>query len=239
MLISAAAARAVEDVSVRERDVMQAFTPGAAPERGDVAKPERAQTVADPLCAAPPPGTYFVTSDDRGRRLYTRDGSFSFSGGVLVDTHGHPMLGYASDGAPLSPLRADPVDTALGYARGAQVDAGGVVSYERAAIDPRTGRSEPQRTVIGQLALARFAPATKLQAVDPQHAAAPPGILPHVGRPGDGNFAALVPFARESSGIDVDRGLRRLQEAYLAVDAIRAAVMAQNGLDKGAMDLLK
>lgn len=239
MLISNAAARALDDVAVRERDVLQAYAPGAAPARADVARPQTAQPVFDPLCVAPPAGAYFIVSGDRGRMLFTRDGGFALHGGILVDAQGRPILGYPHDGAPLSALQADPVDAALGYVKTARIEADGTVTYERNTIDPRTGRREVQRALVGRLALARFAPGTKLQAVDPQHAAAPPGIPPHVGHAGDGNFGAVTPYARESSGIDVDLGLQRLQEAYLALDAIRAAGKAQGSLQKTAMDLLK
>lgn len=239
MLISGAVTRALDDISVRERDVMQAFTPGAAPERGDVAEPAHSSTVFDPLSAAPPPDAYFMTTDERGRTVFTRDGSFAFSNGALVDAQGQPVLGYRNDGAPLGALRADSVDVALGCVRSAHVEPGGIVAYERTAIDPRTGRRERQRSVIGQIALARFAPGTRLQAVDARHVAAPSSIAPHIGRPGDGNFGSLTPFARESSGISIDLGLQRLQEAYLALDAIRAAGKAQGSVQKTAMDLLK
>lgn len=239
MLISNATTRALDEIAVRERDVMKAYTPGAAPQRGDVAAPMNAQPVQDPLCVAPPSGSYFVTSDDRGRLLFTRDGAFTLRNGDLVDAQGQPVLGYTRDGAPLEPLRADPVDAALGYTSTARVEADGTVTYERATIDPRTGQRETQRATIGRLALARFAPGTKFQAVDPQHVAPPQGIAPHFGQAGDGNFGALTPFARESSGIDIDLGLQRLQEAYLALDAIRAAGKAQGSVEKTTMDLLK
>jgi hypothetical protein len=149
------------------------------------------------------------------------------------------MLGYANDGATLGALHADSVDVALGFAETARIEASGTVTYERATIDPRTGRRELQRAIMGRLALARFAPGTKLQAVDPQHVTAPLGIVPHIGSAGDGNFGAVTPFARESSGIDIDAGLQRLQEAYLALDAIRAAGKAQGSVEKTTMDLLK
>src|SRR6185437_15635804 len=114
------------------------------------------------------------------------------------------ILGYAGAGATLAPLIADPVDVALGFVKGVRIQQDGSVTYERSTIDPRTGRRETQRTCIGRLALARFAPGTKLQAVDAQHVAAPPGIVPHVGCAGDENFGALTTYARESSGIDID-----------------------------------
>lgn len=239
MLISNATTRALDDVAVRERDVLQAYAPGALPERGDVAKAAAAAPALDPLSVAPPPDSYFITSDERGRMLYTRDGCFSIASGSLVDAQGRPMLGYAAGGASLAPLHADPVDAALGYASRAQIAADGSVTYERTTIDPRTGARELQRATIGRLALARFAPGTKMQSVDAQHVSAPPGIVPHVGCAGDGNFGAVTPFSREGSAIDLDLGLQRLQEAYLALDAIRAAGKAQGGVEKTTMDLLK
>jgi flagellar hook protein FlgE len=239
MLVSSATTRALEEIAARERDVLQAYAPGAMPERTDVAKPATFEPALDPLSAAPPADSYFITSDDRGRLLFTRDGSFSIKDGTLVDAQGRPMLGYACDGATLAPLTADPVDAALGFSASARIESDGSVTYERATIDPRTGRRDVQRAAIGQLALARFAPGTKVQAVDPQHVAAPLGIVPHVGRAGDGNFGAVTTFARESSGVDIDAGLQRLQEAYLALDAIRAAGKAEGGVEKTTMDLLK
>ena len=239
MLVSAATTRALDDIAARERDVLQAYAPGAMAERGDVAKPPSAQTSMDPLSAAAPADAYFITSDDRGRMLFTRDGSFSISNGTLVDAQGRPMLGYAREGAPLAPLTADPIDVALGFAGTARVESDGSVIYERTTIDPRTGRREMQRASMGCLALARFAPGTKLQAIDPQHVSAPLGIVPHIGHAGDGNFGAVTPFAKAGSGVDLDTGLQRLQEAYLALDAIRAAGKAQGSVEKTTMDLLK
>jgi len=59
------------------QDVQRAFTPGAAPNFGDVAT-DRAtsRAVLDPLSVAPPPDAYFLTTDERGRSAYTRDGGF-------------------------------------------------------------------------------------------------------------------------------------------------------------------
>ena len=239
MLISNATMHALDNIAARERDVLQAFAPAAAPEKSDVAQPQRTTYTLNPLSAAAPQDSYFLTSDDRGRTLFTRDGSFRSRDGALVDDLGNPVLGYATDGAPLAPLRADPVDVALGFAGGAKIDADGSVVYERATIDPRTGRRELQRATFGRLALARFAAGSKLQIADPQHVTAPAGIAPHLGKPGDGNFNALQPHTRESSGIDIDLSLQRLQEAYVALDAIRAAGKAQGSVQKTTMDLLK
>jgi flagellar basal body rod protein FlgG len=239
MLISGATTRALDEIAARERDVLHAYAPGAVPERSDVAKPQVFHAQLDPLSVAPPLDAFFITSDDRGRMLFTRDGSFSMTNGMLTDAQGRAMLGYAHDGSSLAALAADPVDVALGFAKTGQIAGDGTVSYERATIDPRTGRRETQRVAIGRLALARFAPGTKLQAVDSQHVAAPLGIVPHLGSAGDGNFGAVTSYAREESGIDIETGLQRLQEAYLALDAIRAAGKAQGSVEKTTMDLLK
>ena len=239
MLISGSIAAAFDNVAVRESDVLQAYAPGAVPVRSDVGKTGTATASLDPLSVAAPTDAYFITCDDRGRALFTRDGSFAVQNGALVDAQGRPILGYAKPGAPLAPLHADSVDAALGYANTAHIASDGSVAYERSAIDPRTGQRETQVVSIGRLALARFAPGTKLQNVDPQHAVAPAGVAPHIGCAGTSGFGAVSPFTRSGSGIDIDAGLQRLQEAYLALDALRAADKAFDGTEKTAMDLLK
>lgn len=239
MMISDAASRALDVIAARERDVMQAYAPGAFPERGDVVKPAQANFNLDPLSVSAPPDAYFVARGESGATLFTRDGGFSISNGVLVDDSGRPVLGYIDENTPLEPLLVDAVDAALGYAGGAQIEPDGTLSYERTVVDPRTGARDAERVAIGRLALARFAAGTKLQQVDPQHAAAPPGILPHMGRAGEQGFANVTPFSRESSRVDLDLGLQRLQEAYSALDAIRAANVAHGSVEKTTMDLLK
>ncbi len=238
-MISNATMRAMSDVASRERDVLQSYASGATAERGDVAQTAGSNFTLDPLCAAPPADAYFITSDERGKMLFTRDGAFALKDGALVDQAGRPILGYGNNESTLQPLRADPVDEALGLVANARIETTGEVTYERATVDPRTGKRGMQRAALGSIALARFTPGTKLQVVDSQHAAAPSGIMPHIGKPGDGNFATITPFARANSGIDIDLSLQRLQEAYLALDALRAAGKAKAGVEKTAMDLLK
>lgn len=239
MLISNATTRALDEVAARERDVLQAYAPGAMPERSDVAQATAPAFALDPLSVSAPDSSYFVTRDERGRLLFTRDGSFSLRNGRLVDAQERPILGFRENGAPLVPLQAEPVDTVLGVVMNARIDASGAVLYDRSIVDPRTGKREVQVASFGRVALARFAPGTKLQTIDAQHAAAPPQVAPHIGSAGDGNFGKLTPFAREQSGVNIDLGLQRLQEAYLALDAIRAAGQAQSAVQKTAMDLLK
>lgn len=239
MLISPATTRALDDIATRARDVMQAYRPGAIPERSDVAKPANAFYTLDPLSVSAPDGAYFVSSDERGRVCFSRDGSFALRDGELVDANGQPVLGYRPGTNTLSTLRADPVDTALGFSAGVRIEADGSVTYARTTIDPRTGARAEQRTSFGRIALARFAAGTKLQAIDATRSTAPPGVAPHFGSAGDGNFGALEPNAREGSRVDVDLGLEKLREAYLALDAMLAADSAQRGVEKTAMDLLK
>src|SRR5579884_280335 len=104
MLVSNATTRAMDDIAAQERDVLQAYAPGAMPERSDVAKPPEFQRSLDPLSVGPPNDSYFITTDDRGRLLFTRDGSFALKDGMLVDAQGRSMLGYAQNGATLAPL---------------------------------------------------------------------------------------------------------------------------------------
>ncbi|MBV8531417.1 MAG: hypothetical protein JO104_08875, partial [Candidatus Eremiobacteraeota bacterium] len=69
--------------------------------------------------------------------------------------------------------------------------------------------------------------------------AAPPGVSPQTGLPGDADFAVLAPMHRAHSRIDLDRSLIRLKEAYIAFDALQAAEAAKVHLGKTTMDLLK
>ena len=217
-MITDATARALENLAARERDVVQVLTPANL---------------------AAPDGAYFLTASERsGGPLYSRDGAFSFRGGALVDASGREVLGLRDDGT-LAPLRADPVDASLELTENAYIENDGRVWYERTVVDPRSGALEGQNVQIGRLALARFAPGTKLQQIDAQHAGAPVQVVPHVGAAADGNFGALRPLTHAASTADIDRELERLQEAYMALDALRAAGVARSGTDKTAMDLLK
>ena len=237
-MIGAAAARAFQTVRERETDLLRAYTPGAKAQRRDIAQTAVADFSADPLSAVAPSGTYFVVAESGGPLSFTRDGALAVRDGALVDSSNRNVYGYTGNGA-LTPLRIPDVDIALGLSTSARIEADGAVTLARASIDPRTGVREVQRESIGRVALARFAPGTALGQLDAARFTPPAGVVPHYGRPADGNFAALTPNARERSGINIDAGLERLQEAYLAVDAIRAAENANRGIEKTAMDLLK
>lgn len=238
-MVSPSTSRAFEEITARQADLRAAFTPGAAPGRSDVARDASSRFTLDPLSAVPPPEAYFIGTDERGRRIYTRDGVFHLEGDTLVDRFARPVLGFTQAGGGLSELRVDPVDRALGRTDDLGIAADGSVSYSRSTIDPRTGNAEQTRVVVGRIALARFAAATKLQPLDSTRSSAPLGVVPHIGAAGDGNFGELHPHQVEDSRVDFDRGIERLQEAYLAFDALRAAHHAQGSVEKAAMDLVK
>jgi len=238
VIVSGPAAKAFDDIARREQDVLRAYDPGAAAQFSDVAQNVAPSFTVDPLSVVAPANALFVSSG-QGGPAFSRDGTFRLHDGTLVDGAARAVLGYANGSDTLVPLRADAVDVALGFANSASIESDGSVWYARATIDPRNGARENSRITIGRLALARFPAGTQLQSRDGTHLAGPVGVAPHFGRPGDGNFALLAAHARASSGIDLDRGLERLQEAYLAFDALRAANTAQDSLDKTSMDLLK
>jgi len=238
-MIAANVSRALDDIAARERDLRNAYAPGAVAEHGDVARDAQSTYTLDPLSTSAVDGTYFAVRDHAGRTLFTRDGSFALRDGVLVDRHGFGVLGYARENAALTPLRIDPLDAAFGAASSARIEADGSLCSDRTSVDPRSGQGRTRVLSFGRLALARFPAGTRLQPSDGQHLSAPAGIPPHFGKAGDGNFPFLKPHARESSGIDIDASIERLQEAYVALDAIRAAGKAHGTVQKVAMDLLK
>lgn len=218
MFIADATARALENVAARERELTGVF-------------PQ--------MQSLPPAGEYFITRDETGRQLFTRSDALFLRDGTMTDANGREILGFRTPGSALSPLRADPVDLALGITAEAQINADGTVSYARQTIDPRNGERRLQYTSLGRLAVARFPAGTRLTAGDGSYSAAPAGVAPHIGVPGDGNFAPLGQEPPGARNGDLDLGLQRLQEAYLALDALRAASTAQGSVQKTAMDLLK
>jgi len=229
MLISDSTARALENVAAREREVLRTL-PAA---NSNLRDPYAAQIP----CEAPQ-DAYFITRDEGGRRLFMRCSGLYLNGANLTDGNGHPVLGYANPEGALQPLRVDPVDASLGLAQNARVASDGTVTYDRSIIDPATGDRSFQHLTIGRLALARFPAGTRLGGED-SYAPAPAGIAPHVGGPGDGAFAPLQLLPQTDRNGDLDSGLARLQEAYLALDALRAAGAAQGNVQKTVMDLLK
>ncbi|MHB8212760.1 MAG: flagellar hook-basal body protein [Vulcanimicrobiaceae bacterium] len=240
MYVDPAVSLAQARVLSRQADADNAYRPGARARNDDVARTHAAsRPMLDPLSVVAPADAYFLTNGSDGRRSYTRDGSLAVHDGRLVDGSGRPVLGTVGGEPMPQELRIDPVDAALGRARDLRIEADGHLVYDRRVVEPRTGATAQQRVVVGRILLARFPAGTRLEPVDASHGGAPVGIVPHVGRPGDGNFGSLEPFARDEGGIDTDRSLDRLRQAYLALDAMRAAQVARAGVSKTAIDLLK
>ena len=239
MMIGNATSHALSEIASRQADLRGAYTPGATASHTDVATADTPQLTIDPLTVAVPSDAYLVGRDERGRPMYTRDGVLHVADNTLVDRFNQPVLGFVPAHSTLAPLRIDPVDAALGRTAGLHINADGTVSYPRVAIDPRSGTRTSEEVVVGRVALARFSAATKLQPIDQTRMTAPPGVQPHLGNPGDGNFGALRPHLQSSSGIDINLGIEKLSEAYLAFDALRAAHAAQGKVEKTAMDLVK
>ncbi len=242
-MISRATSDALERVAQRAQDALAAFTPGAVPQRGVTLGPApRAQFSLDPLSVAAPPDAFFVTAGRDGSPRYTRDGTFSLRGDALVASDGSPVLGYTGPSGPGSlpaPLHIDPSDAALARHADLHLDATGALTYTRPTIDPRTGARTNERIVAGRIALARFPAGTAPTRIDGTHVTAPPGILPHLGTPGDATFAGLRTNARDGGGIDIDTALDRLADAYTAFSAMRAAFAARGSTDRTATELVK
>jgi hypothetical protein len=242
-VISRATSDALERVAQRAQDALAAFTPGAVPQRGaSVGTAPRAQFALDPLSVAAPPGAFFVTAGADGSPRYTRDGTFALRGDTLVSSDGSPVLGYAGASGPgtlPAPLHIDPSDAALARHADLHLDATGALTYTRPTIDPRTGARMNERIVAGRVALARFPAGTEPARIDGTHVAAPPGVLPHLGTPGDATFAGLTTNARDGGGIDIDTALDRLADAYTTFSAMRAAFAARGSTDRTATELVK
>ncbi len=242
-MISRATSDALERVAQRAHDALAAFTPGALGERGaTIGVAPHAQFAQDPLSVAAPPDAYFVTAHADGSPRYTRDGGFHLAGTALVASDGSPVLGYtngAGPGSVAAPLQIDPSDAALARHADLRLEANGTLVYARPTIDPRTGTRANERVVAGTLALARFPAGTVPSRIDGTHVAAPPGVLPHLGTPGDATFGALATHARDAGGIDIDTALSRLSDAYTAFSALRAAFAARGSTERTATELVK
>jgi flagellar basal body rod protein FlgG len=231
---------ALQRIADRANDVLAAYTPGAEPLFGDVRAAAAPQPVDDPLSVAAPPGAWFVTLDERGARAYTRAGSFHIAAdGTLQTPGGSPVLGTLAPGSALAPLALPEPDRTLGRCSDARVEGDGTLVYTRTTIDPRTRERAGERVVVGRIALARFPAGSAPQRIDATQFAAVAGVVPHLGAPADGTFATLATRVRDTGSVDIDLGLRRLSEAYVAFTALEAAHRAQGDGAKTVMDLLK
>ena len=239
MMLGTTTLDALQRIADRANDVLSAYGPGAFPAHADVAAPRAPLPATDPLSVAAPPGTWFVTADAAGTRTYTRAGSFHIADdGTLQTADGALVLG-STHGAPLQPLRVPEPDRLLGHAAGARIAGDGSVIYSRTSIDPQTRERTLESLTIGRIALARFPAGSAPQRIDATHFSGVPGVVPHVGLPADAAFAPLATGARDAGNVDLDTGLQKLAEAYIAFSALQAAHKAQGAGDKVVMDLLK
>lgn len=243
-MLNPASLDALARIAARASDVLAAYDPGAMPTHTDViAAPRAPEFSPDPLGVVVPAESYLIAQSRDGARQYTRTGDLQLRAGLLCGADGAPILGYAgptrSRGAVLQPLRVPETDRVLGRTADARIESDGSFVYTRPAIDPRTGERGNERVVVGTVALARFPAGTQGTRIDATHIAAPAGVTPHLGAPGDGAFGGLATYSRDRGGIDLDLGLQKLQEAYLAFGALRAASSAHGSIEKNAMDLVK
>ncbi len=238
-MIDIASQSGLERIAARRRDVEHADVAGFTPEASDVAGPTRIAGLRDPLAVVAPEGTYFLSDDGRGAIAFGRDGRFALADGVLRGPEGRPVLGFPNGGGALAPLRADPHDAALGELREPCIAADGTFTYGRSSIDPRTGERRVERVTAGRVALARFPAGTQLARVEAGGVRPPAGVAPRVGVPGSGDFSALVVGARDLGRVDIVTGLQRLDEAYLAYGAMRAAFRGRAEAEKATMELVK
>ena len=241
-MINASPLDALERIASRAQDLRDLYRPGAIPRNGDVRTAPAAVPSSDPLTVAVPPDAWFVLRAADGSRAYGRDGALRFDDGVLRASDGNEVLGYPNGdarGAVPATLRLPATDRALGRCGDVRLDADGVVAYTRAAIDPRTGVRSVERVAIGRVALARFPAGTQPAQRDATHVVAPPGVVPHLGRPADGAFPALATHRRDAGSLDFDAGLERLNEAYRRFQAIGALVKSRAGIEKTTVDLVR
>lgn len=238
MSVDAAVGAAFARLDARQADAARAFVPGATAVAPGDARDAVTSFTLDPLCVALPERAYAIVRGSGGNALYTTDGSFRLRDRALVDAGGEAVQGVRADGS-LAPIRVDAVDVATGQTASLHIESDGIVSYERATIDPRSGERARRRVVAGRIALARFPAASRMTQIDALHARGPRDIAPHVGAPGDGSFGALQPHRQTSSQVDLDEALIALKEAYLSLDALESARMAKDATLKGAMDLVK
>jgi len=239
-MLGSASLDALKRIADRANDVLAAYTPGAVPQFGDVNGTAPPLPVDDPLSVAAPPGAWFATLDERGARTYTRAGAFHIGAdGTLQTVDGARVLGTQPGTAVLAPLRLPEPDRTLGRCTDVHLEDDGVLAYTRMSIDPRTRERSVERAVVGRVALARFPAGSSPQRLDATHFGSVAGVVPHIGAPADGGFAALATHARDIGNVDIDTGLQRLQEAYVAFSALQAANKAQGAGAKVVMDLLK
>ena len=236
-MIDPATSEAFARIERRAEEVRQAFEPGFVPADSDV-RPRsgpRQMPDASPLAVAPPEGSFFILQTPRVRR-YSRDGGFTFEKGTLRARDGAAVLGFTSmQPGRLVPLRASAVDVALGRVDDPKIDPDGTVSCTLSSVDATSGVRIVRRVALGRIALARFPAGSEV----PSGASGSERVKPMIGMPRTGAMGGLRLHVRQLGDVDLESGLERLHEAYVALEALQAAHKAHHDTDKAATDLLK
>jgi hypothetical protein len=201
---------ALDRIASRAQDVRDAYRTGAVPFNDDVRSAATVAMTTDPMSAAAPPNAWFVIRGADGERVFTRDGTLDLRDGVLRNRDGAEVLGYPA-----------------GDARGAVPTELRLAGTDRALGRAGDARVESDGTVAYTRA-----------AIDPRTGERRPERVV-LGTAGDGTFPPLATSSRDAGAIDLDTGLQRLSEAYLAFEAIGAAQRARYGVDKTTLDLVK
>ena len=241
-MIDPASARMLAEIAARAGDMLNAYKPGAEPRFSDVTQATRSTSRAESSLSVTSADGYFVV-EERGRRAFTKDGTFAVREGALTTASGAAVYGYADTDAQkrgiLIALRIDPIDAALKRHEDMRIESDGHVVYTRTVRDAKSGAARPERAVLGVLALARFPAGTKPEQLDPTRLGAPAHTRMQIGAPADGAFAPLATNSADRGAYDMDAALERLHDAYQSLDALRAAKAARGKTDRTAMDLIK
>ncbi len=241
-MIDASVASMLHTLDTIGNDRAHAFDPGYEPVNRDLAS-RSTRTIADvdnPLAVIVPPGAYLAVQGPAGA-AYSRDGQLRFEDGELRTSAGDTVLGWAPGAnlnLPPQPLRADPVDAALGRCKDVSVAADGTLSYQRTAVDARHGRVGHEKVVIGRVALARFPAGTKLERAGNDAALPADGLAPAaLAAPNTLGFGELRTHRREVASVDFVKATTRWTEAVQAYYALVEA-RSHDG-SKTVMDLVK
>jgi|GEM_PF-3765267 len=210
-----------------QSDTLHAYDSGYVPlDRRAAAladEPSPQANLDAPLPCEAPPGSFLVLDDDDGRRRYVRGVNLAVRHGTIVEDEGRPILGYPEGAAPgvLGALRIGRRDAVLARATALRIERDGRVAYGRRVADAE-GTMTTQWVSVGRLALATL-----------------DGGVAHLAPPGEEGHPMLAVPRQQGGRVDLPRALERLQEAYLQLDALRAARAAEDGGERTALGVVK
>lgn len=221
---------AVERVQQRveslRSDALHAYDPAYQPRDGRAAaapgEPAPQANLQAPLSCEAPAGAFLVFDAPDGRRSYVRAAALTVRDGRLVDGDGLPLLGYPQGAAPgvVGELRIEGRDGLLSRAVALRIERDGSIRYARHTLDGQ-GRTATQWLSLGRIALATFES----------------GVA-RIAAPGE-QTTPMLELRAQGGRVDLPRALERLQEAYLQLDALRAARVAQDAGDRTALGIVK